>query len=190
MASIAFDLDGVLADFFEKFVAIYNSRFHYTRAPLYLHHITEYKFHDCLPVEVADEIIKIFHEPGFFLNLNPLPGAIETVNKILSLGHVIEICTAPPSNYCPRAVMEKWEWIHQFFPALTDCITVTKNKFYLNTDMLVDDYPANLEKWCARHPKGLGYLIDAPWNQNFKDLPVNCIRGSLVDVPLVIREKS
>lgn len=179
MPTIAFDLDGVLADFFEKFIEVYNSRF---PVKLSLNQITHYKFHDCLPAAVADEIIKIFHEPGFFTNLVPMPGALDTIDLLLYKGYSIEICTAPPSDYCPRAVVEKWDWVTKYLPKLANCVTVTKNKFYIATDMLVDDYALNIEKWCARHPEGLGFLIDSPWNQNFT-LPINCVRGKLLQIP-------
>lgn len=183
MATLSFDLDSVLASFLENIIQIYNSRFN---AVLTAEDFKHYAFADSFGQEVADRIVAIFHEPGFYKDLIPLPGALETVDELLARGHTIEIVTAPPSTHSPHAAGEKIEWVSKWFPALAKNVTVTKNKFYVATDMLIDDYAHNIEKWCKSNSSGLGFLVNQPWNKSYDYMPHNSVRGKITMLPDLI----
>lgn len=180
MAVLGIDIDAVLAQFVTRVIEIYNSRY---EDKIKEEDFTSYKFSDSFGEERANRIIKIFHEPGFYTSLQPFPNALEVVDELLTKGHTIEICTAPPSSYSPIAVVEKLEWIAKWFPALSKNVTVTKNKFYCKVDMLIDDYSENIEKWCQHHPKGVGFLVNQLWNKDLKEMPYNSVRGTLSNIP-------
>lgn len=195
MAKLAFDLDGVVANFYERLLEIYNERH---SPPIKEEDLVMYSFADLFDPPTSTNLIEIFNEPGFFLSLRPLPGALETIYHLLDAGCVIEICTAPPHSSVdntqirgnPLAVVEKLDWVAATIPPLQGNVTVTSNKFYMDTDMLIDDHYMNIYHWCKRHPKGIGYLVNQPWNQRLildgeehDALPSNAVRGALVDLP-------
>ena len=50
----------------------------------------------------------------------------------------------------------------------------SSEKQFVDGDALVEDYPATLDQWLARHPSGSGFLIDQPYNQGWSH--PRCIR--------------
>jgi 5'(3')-deoxyribonucleotidase len=179
MANLALDLDGVVADFPGKLLEIYNSRH---EPALTLDDLDQYDLRT-LPEGIGDNLIGIFNEPGFFLSLNVYPKAIETVYRLLGKGYTIEVCTAPPHTRNPLAVVEKLDWVAKTIPELDGHVTVTSNKFYMATNMLIDDHIDNIVAWCEAHPDGIGFLVNLHWNQNVTELPLNAVRGKLSQVP-------
>ncbi len=77
--------------------------------------------------------------PGFFENLEPMPGAIEAVNQLRSWAEVY-ILTAP-SVRNPLCYTEKRLWIEKYFD-LDFChrLIISPNKGLLKGDFLIDDY--------------------------------------------------
>ena len=88
---IILDLDGVVINFFQRLIDVYNER--YPDDQLTVEDI------NCeleqLGPERANRFIDIFNEPNWFTNLKPLPGAINIVSHYASAGYPIVICTAP-----------------------------------------------------------------------------------------------
>jgi len=183
---IALDIDGVVANFTEKVVEIYNQRH---LPPIRFEDFKSFSFEECFSPPVVERIVQIFNEPGFFASLQPLPRAIEIVD-LLSKDHHVEICTAPPHNVNPLAISEKISWALQHWPHLGRQVTVTTNKYLVKSDILIDDSISNITKWCMHHPQGHGFLVSQPWNADILVLPDNATRGHLVDVPDFIKHRS
>ena len=185
---IGLDLDGVVCDFHQKLIDTYNSRRQPDSKELTISDI------DCelekLPTEIYQKVISIFNEPGWFTNLKSLPDAIPLVTQFMDLNYETTICTAPARDLkgCinPKSAAEKYDWLQQNLPFLANNAIITKHKEIVGVDLLVDDTGYNIKNWCREYPEGIGYLVDQPWNQNFKDLPMNSVRGSLHNVPKVI----
>lgn len=179
---IVLDLDGVVVDFFQKLITVYNKRF--PDDELTLEDI------NCeleqLGPERASRLIDLFNEPGWFTNLRPLPGAINIVSHYASAGYSILICTAPArtanDHINGNSAAEKFEWIQKHLPAWGHQIVITRNKEHIDGDIFVDDTPSQIIKWCNTHPDGIGVLVDQPWNSCWIDLPKNAIRADLQDV--------
>lgn len=77
--------------------------------------------------------------PGFFLDLEPIPGAIEAV-KWLEQHHEVYITTRP-SYINAHCYTEKRLWVEKYF-GLETCrnLTLAPNKGLLIGDVLIDDF--------------------------------------------------
>lgn len=79
--------------------------------------------------------------PGFFENLDPIPGAIEAVYQLHSKANVY-ILTAP-SVRNPSSYTEKRLWIEKHFDIdLCHRLIICMNKGLVKGDILIDDYRA------------------------------------------------
>jgi 5'(3')-deoxyribonucleotidase len=91
-----------------------------------------------VPAEVEALSRLVMEQPGFFLGLEPIPGAVETV---AALAHVCDVvfCTSPirRSISCPG---EKLAWIEKHFGfSLARSAIITKDKWRVHADWLIDD---------------------------------------------------
>jgi 5'(3')-deoxyribonucleotidase len=181
LPKIILDLDGVVVNFYQKLIVTYNSRF--PDDTLTLDDI------NCeleqLGPERAERLIEIFNEPGYFANLEPLPGTVNVVSHYVSVGYQIIVCTAPPRLSDGRingaSAGEKFGWLNQHLPILNKII-ITRSKEFVDGDLFIDDTPYQVLNWCQAHPNGIGLLVDQPWNKRWQDLPRNAIRANLEDV--------
>lgn len=187
---IALDLDGVVVNFHQKLVDVYNERFPPEKGEKKL----TTKAIDCdlesLGTDVSRRLIQIFNEDGYILNLEPLPDSIHIVSQFQDLNYDVTICTAPARDLNgiinPTSAAEKFHWIREHLPFWANKVIVTKHKEIVGTDMLIDDYAFNIINWCKENPNGIGYLIDQPWNKKFRHYPSNAVRGTLAGVSTFI----
>lgn len=83
------------------------------------------------------------YDYGFFLELTPVPGAIEFVEFILKEEYWdVYILTQPVTN-SPSSYAEKAAWVARYLPALKGKIIMTQDKSLHYGHVLVDDNP----KW-------------------------------------------
>ena len=90
--SIALDLDGVVVNFHQKLIDIYNERY----PPKDGAPALTTKAIDCdlesLGTETSRRLIEIFNEDGYILNLEPLPDSIHIVSQFQDLNYEVTIC--------------------------------------------------------------------------------------------------
>lgn len=184
---IALDLDGVIANFHQELVRVYNS--------LYEDNLSIEDFDgdfETLEHSIYERLIHIFNEPEFFKNLRPLPGVIEHISKYSDYGFEVIVCTAPARRLTGLinglTASEKFDWIQKWLPFWGNDVVITKHKYLVKADILVDDMPANIVTWCEENPNGIGLLIAAPWNRNFMHLPNNAILGELADILNIVEK--
>ncbi|HET7675667.1 MAG TPA: hypothetical protein VFL54_09120 [Gammaproteobacteria bacterium] len=86
--------------------------------------------------------------PGAYLQMQPIPGAIEAVRSLIGMGYEVWIATKPPTGV-PFAYADKAAWILEHLPELKRRIIMTHDKGLLGDagDYLIDDRPhkANCE---------------------------------------------
>ena len=78
---------------------------------------------------------------GFFRILKPMPGAIESYNKLAEHFDVYILSTAPWSN--PHALTEKVEWVKQYLPRAYKNLIFSHHKDLNMGDYLIDDSEKN-----------------------------------------------
>ena len=91
----------------------------------------------------------LLNEEGFFLNLEPVEGAIETLTKLHEEGYDIHILTCPQHNeFC---YIEKVKWVQKYLPFInieTNFHTTgNKGLFAKENRIIVDDNIKYLEQW-------------------------------------------
>lgn len=80
--------------------------------------------------------------PGLFSLMDPMPGAIEAVNKLAEVYDVYVLSTAPWNN--PSAWSDKLEWIKNYFgKTFHKRIILSHHKDFLRGDYLIDDNGKN-----------------------------------------------
>lgn len=93
----------------------------------------------------GDEIKKL---PGAYLQMEPIPGAIEAVRSLVGMGHEVWLATKPPTGV-PHAYADKVSWVLEHMPEMKRKIILTHDKSILDGDVLIDDRPhkANASKF-------------------------------------------
>jgi 5'(3')-deoxyribonucleotidase len=105
-------------------------------------------------------------DPGFFLNLKPLPGAQGAVFELQKLGYNIYFLSQPLAE-CPESYIDKVKWISIHFPQLYNKIILTQDKGLCLGDYLIDDNPF---KWKEPFEKNGGKFIHFPYGgHTYKD---------------------
>jgi len=122
-------------------------------------------------VDAKPLLLDILNRPGFYRELEPIPGAVAAV-KEMQEHHEVSIVSAPwlPN---PECAGEKFEWVERYFGKdMVDNTVITRNKTLAKADILIDDKPHHLihgadqaEWWqvyfTAHHNKGMpGARID------------------------------
>jgi 5'(3')-deoxyribonucleotidase len=98
----------------------------------------------------GDEVKK---QPGAYLMMHPIPGAIEAIRSIIGMGYDVHIATKPPTGI-PFAYADKVAWVLEHLPELSRKMTLTHDKGQLGgpNDYLIDDRPhkANCEAFAGK----------------------------------------
>ncbi|EFB29075.1 hypothetical protein PANDA_019903, partial [Ailuropoda melanoleuca] len=146
------DMDGVLADFEGGFLRKFRARFPdqpfialEDRRGFWLS-----EQYGLLQPGLSEKAISIWESENFFLDLEPLPGAVEAVKQMANLENTdVFICTSPTKmyKYCPY---EKYAWVEKHFgPDFLDHIVLATDKTVVSADLLIDDRPDITGKWPA-----------------------------------------
>ena len=105
----------------------------------------------------------------FWETVEPIPGASETVKKLIDDGHKVYIVTASTWQTIPSKLRNV---LFKYFPYLTwNNVIVTHNKQMIMGDVLIDDAPHNLIG--GRYAK---ILVDAPHNWDFDENSIGAVR--------------
>ena len=159
---ILLDQDGVLADFEVGFRGAWTARYAHHMPALPPHSRKSFRLRDDYPHHLADAVSSVYESPGFYLNLPPMPGALDGIREMIAEGHDVRICTSPltPWHHC---VSEKYEWVERYLGAeFTERMILTKDKTLVRGDVLVDDKPRIRG---AETPIWKHVLYEAPYNR-------------------------
>jgi len=140
MAILLIDMDGVVADFDEGHQRMCRER----GLPAHLE-CNDREVWDVLDVvgeEWRNTVMELWHSPGFFAGLLPIPEAVETLHEWLRKGHKVFLCTAPLMN-SETCAQEKISWVRQHVgPEFVRRTIITSDKTLVNGDILLDDKPS------------------------------------------------
>ena len=157
------DMDGVLANYVGEFNRRWKAKFpqreFIPEEELKYHHIEE-NYDD----RYEDDVNAIPQERDFFASLDPIPGALEGIEKLAQEGNEVFICTAPNTinPYCEQG---KKEWVRKHLGMYwVRRMIITKDKTLVQGDYLIDDKP---------EIKG---LIKPTWERIVYDQPYNRIQ--------------
>lgn len=154
---IGVDVDGVLADLVHPLL---DQVFARTGVRFHEDDIVRFDLAGILGPTCWAAAREVLAAPGFALGLPLLPGAVEGVAALRSLGRVVFV-TAPfaPS---PTWAHDRASWLAERFHAQPPDVVSLADKTLFRGDLLVDDSPAQLEAWTR-----LGRFavrVRHPWN--------------------------
>lgn len=154
-------MDNVLADFDQRIADIWKEK--YPDLPFVdLSQKKTFYLEDSMPKEYGPLIEGIFLQKGFFLSLQLIDGAKESLEYLAQKGYTVRICTTPilRNMYCSS---EKLEWVKKHLGrGFGRKVIIAKDKTLINGDILIDDKP-NVEG--AISPAWEHIVFSKPWNQ-------------------------
>ncbi|XP_039595261.1 5'(3')-deoxyribonucleotidase, cytosolic type-like [Polypterus senegalus] len=136
------DMDGVLADFETSLYKNYRSRYpdEPSIEPNDRRGFLAGDQYAAIRPDLRPKIASIYETPGFFLNLEPIPGAIEAMKEMSNLKNTdVFICTSPLMKY-EHCVQEKYTWVEKHLgPEFVERLILTRDKTVVWGDLLIDD---------------------------------------------------
>jgi 5'(3')-deoxyribonucleotidase len=164
---IIVDQDEVLAQFVDKVLRRWNAinGTNFTRDQVTCWRMEEILGVDTLGRSAEGLIDEWMCEPGFFEDLDPVPGAIDGFNALRKLGHDVVVATSIP-EIAINAFDGKRRWMRKRFPdwSMKNFIACSR-KGFLEAEHIIDDGDHNIKDWTAAGRQG-AIIFDAPWNQD------------------------
>jgi len=110
------------------------------------------------------QVMEVIASPGFFAELEPLPGAIEALKEMVERGVDVRLVTAP-HPVCPGpCANEKYDFLLRHFGSdWIDRMIITRDKTHVVGAALIDDKPAVTGS--AASPSWNHVLFDQPYNR-------------------------
>ncbi|XP_039357394.1 5'(3')-deoxyribonucleotidase, cytosolic type [Mauremys reevesii] len=136
------DMDGVLADFeggvLRAFLARYPGEPHVELAERRGFSVRDQ--YRCLREDLGAKVASVYESPGFFLGLEPIPGAIEAMQEMIHMQDTeVFICTSPLLKY-EHCILEKYSWVEKHLgPEFVERLILTRDKTIVSADLLFDD---------------------------------------------------
>jgi 5'-nucleotidase len=153
------DLDNTITDFYGEWLGTYNRL--YNRSVM-SSDIKTWDIHEHCPDGL--DIYKILDIPGFYRKPKPFPGAVEAIERMMSVVNV-RLCTAAHAG--THVASEKMWWIsnHLPFVPLKD-VHCSYHKEEIKADGIVDDGPHNITKYHAEWPEARIWALRWPYNEH------------------------
>ncbi|HYG57450.1 MAG TPA: hypothetical protein VD902_05225 [Symbiobacteriaceae bacterium] len=154
---LLFDLDGICCNLAKKWLAVYNRDWNddLTEAE-----IVEWEWHRFVRPECGKKIYHYLNRPGFFLDLEPIPGCVESLARLAEHCELVVVTASPK-----EAAGDKMRWVQRHLPMVQrGNIVVTYRKDLVRGDFMFDDAPKNLRN----HP-ATRIMMDYPYNRDFHD---------------------
>lgn len=162
---VLLDVDTVLADFLTPCVTTINNLMN---TDFTLKDMAEWDVFRSLnvPKEVEELVYEHMNRPGTCLSLPVLPGAREGVEMLREIADIYAV-TSPMRGATWMSERTKWLWNNFKLPAKN--VIHASAKYTVAGDALIDDRPANLERWKYSHPSGLAILWLCEPNLHYAD---------------------
>lgn len=158
---IIVDMDCILTDLFTPIFRILDKEFGIRAA---VEDLTQWDMVKCSPLDQmpARDLYGIFRRPGFFRNLEPLPGALEGFRSLYDAGHELVIVSTPTG---PESAGDKYRWLAEHLPYLPEKdVFLGSHKHMVKADVIIDDRGETLERYHQEWPQALCLGIHFPYN--------------------------
>jgi 5'(3')-deoxyribonucleotidase len=171
--TLLIDMDCILVDMLPPWILKYNEA---TGEAVQVSDVKDYNLTKvCTNIKALDSIL---HKPGFFYDMEPMPKAVEALQKLMDDGYDIVIVTQPPRR-AEYAVRDKRRWIKKYFPDFgLENMIFCHRKDMIMGDLLFDDKPSHLLDWKKANPNGIAATLDWDYNNLPEVNRVVSFRGS------------
>lgn len=162
---LCIDMDSVIVDLMSEWYRRYNRDY---QDDLTVERVVDWDAQSYVKRECGAKIYDYLHEPGLFLNLKPLPYAIEVLERLAKRFDILVVTSSPSAV----AYREKEEWVLRHLPFVgRQNLIFAHRKDLIRGDLLFDDAPHNLQGFLATGR--VAVAMDYPYNRN-----VPCLRVS------------
>jgi 5'(3')-deoxyribonucleotidase len=129
--------------------------------------VKTWDFHDTIDGPgLKEHIEEKMSEKGWCLSLEPFPGAIEGVKRLMTIAEIFFV-TAP--FHGEHWMHERRSWLYSNFGVDRDRVIQGHSKFLVRGDVFVDDKVENLVRWekygRENNMSGVPVLWDRPHNR-------------------------
>jgi 5'(3')-deoxyribonucleotidase len=146
-------MDEVIADSVGKHLRAYNLAFGATLG------LAGRSIEEVVPAEHVPALDDLIRQPGFFADLEEIPGSRDAVR---ALGEHYEVFVASAAMEVPTSFAAKFTWLRERFPFVPPShIVFCGDKGVLDVDYLIDDTPRHFERF-----RGTPILFSAPHNRH------------------------
>lgn len=162
MKTILFDADGVFVDFVKGYLWAVKQA---TGKDFTPDQITEFDIGKALGL-TAEEVKATYAQikPGFCEALDPLPNAVETIQRLMTIADVYVVTS--PLDALPTWAHERKQWIMKHLGAsMKGKILSGTPKHLVHGDYFIDDRAENVKSW-TEHRVGVPIIWESPWNVN------------------------
>jgi 5'(3')-deoxyribonucleotidase len=157
---LGIDLDGVVANFTQGWMSLYNRQFGTELAVA-----DSKRWNDLVDLTHFNDVDEFWKWSSdldgrsVFWHLEPFPGAVEAVRSLVDAGHSIIVITTKPAF----AVADTYEWIESHrIPAAE--IHILEEKWLVECDVYLDDGPHVLPGLVEHRPESTVCRFVRPWN--------------------------
>ena len=149
MKTIAVDMDGVLANVFEQYVALDEKHTGRKRSAQDVRGIPE--------MEAFERAREYILTRGFFRNA---PVIQDSQDVLYRLHQVYDVYIVSSATEYPNSLAEKYEWLQEHFAFISwQKMVFCGSKNIIRADIMIDDHVKNLDSFV-----GVTYLFSAPHN--------------------------
>jgi 5'-nucleotidase len=158
------DMDGIFTDLLKKWLDRYNEDHNDDLA------VADIKdeIHKHVKPEVGTKIYDYIKEPGFFDDLEPIPGSLKALRALSMEGHNVFIATAHADN--PQCASAKIRWVQEKLGFSRKQVILIHAKHLLRGDVFIDDTPKKLIAYKEAWPKAKVLTIAYPYNAKVSDI--------------------
>lgn len=182
--NIGIDFDDVIIDSGTTICHYHNTKYNTKVTPKDLYTYEFQKVYGCDKDEMIDRIFKFYFTPEH-KQTPPISGAIESIKRLIEYNNVF-IVTGRPEGVKKQTE----EWLREHLPELSSKVYFT-GYFYeedkkpdgitkksickdLEIDIFIEDAPVHVENVAPAVNRV--FMLDTPWNQDYKDYPSNVKR--------------
>jgi 5'(3')-deoxyribonucleotidase len=159
--TILCDMDGIITDLLKKWLNRYNDDH---GDDLTVADLKEPDIHKAVKPGVGTDMYDYIKEPGFFDDLEPIPGAIKTLTALGMEGHNVFIATAHADN--PQCASAKIRWAQEHLGFSRKQVILIHAKHLLRGDVFIDDTPKKITAYKEAWPDSKVLTIAYPYNED------------------------
>lgn len=175
MTTLLIDMDSVIVDLMSAWCRRYNADWADNLTPA---DILTWEWEKYVKPECGRKIYQYLNEPGMFLHLDPLPHAVDVLERLSKRYEVLIVTSARRS-----AMAEKDAWVTQHLPFIgRKNLIFAHRKDRVCGDLLFDDAPHNLEAFLRSGRRAVA--MDYAYNRH---VPCLRVKGWLEFEELVYR---
>lgn len=107
--------------------------------------------------EEEAKVYSLINMPGFATMLQPCPGAVDGLKKVMEMADVLFVTS--PLKSSPTWAHDRRLWLEKYFgDEQGKKIVSTHEKYAVDGDFLLDDKPEHCAGWSAEHLMGIPLL--------------------------------